>query len=783
MRLTLALVASATLIVGCRKEEGFEPAVTAMDAPTPSAVVVDPSVGSGSVLIPVRVTNSYGVAVANLTGEVTLSFAGEALDDSTATLALDPWGYGEVELSSTTPQAVLVTVTNASTGGSGATGTATITGGADLTTGFFPGWLAQATADEVIAINGGLLMREGGTLSWQSFEAGSPTRQVATFPDLAGLAVGDIDEDGTEDLAVWRDREVHLLRGRPGGGFGYKVGYEAEATVRGVAIGRLDSALSADVAILYSDSAEGGVQLLSGDGVWGFEPTEPRELFFDFWGVSAGDWDNDGQDELAMLAADEDGMGVVYRYELGESGWATAGITLADDLDRPMRPGSRVLPGVDITGDGLQELLVVGVPPDTTGQQPLAMYTFASGTKVYELSWGSFAVTPSDVSGDGTADLVVTERDPDVLRIISVDTDDGQLINRTAGDIPLTESVAVADTDGEDLPEILLHDGEVIFGLPGVRDEEVEARWKTRSEGSVLFGGLAAVGPVLTVELDGSAGTELLLARTISGVVALQALDVVSDGEGGFKFTGSTAGRIDVDGGASGAATALDLAYCGGVLFALISDGGTTLYAATPIGVESLALVAQVDVSASAIACGDGDVFGAVVVLGGGEVVAYDATLNLLGQTSVPTSAEDVAVATLSGAGPEIVTCETAGCSLLAADLDLDGFDEVIEGGDAPTLTGWGSSESLPLGGVPTLGDFDGDGLDDVLFTDVSTGRISIHLSLVGALAPARVQHTRRSIAGPALLADGDGDEIREVFMLEVSGGLYMSRPSTTAAE
>ena len=88
MRLSLALVASATWMVGCRKEEGFEPAVTTMDAPSPSAVIVDPSVGSGSVLIPVRVTNSYGVAVANLTGEVTLSFAGEALDDSTATLAL-----------------------------------------------------------------------------------------------------------------------------------------------------------------------------------------------------------------------------------------------------------------------------------------------------------------------------------------------------------------------------------------------------------------------------------------------------------------------------------------------------------------------------------------------------------------------------------------------------------------------------------------------------------------------------------------------------------------------
>ena len=105
------------------------------------------------------------------------------------------------------------------------------------------------------------------------------------------------------------------------------MGYEANATVRGVAIGRLDSVLAADVAILYSDDSVDGVQLLSGDGVWGFEPTEPRELFFDFWGASAGDWDNDGRDELAMLASDEDGMGIVYRYELGDAGWATAGIT------------------------------------------------------------------------------------------------------------------------------------------------------------------------------------------------------------------------------------------------------------------------------------------------------------------------------------------------------------------------------------------------------------------------------------------------------------------------
>lgn len=773
MRSRFALLA---LLAGCTKEEGFDVLVATLPTPAVSEVVVRSAVGAGSVTIPILQLNTYGVPTGG--GSASVLLEGLGLSTSSATVEFDAWGWAELTVSSSTPQEVTARL---SSGGSA--GSSWITAPLPQPTSLYPGWETRMVHDRVERVETGLVIQSGTALLWLSPTPGAQPVQFAQFQDagIGGFTVADIDEDGLSDLAVWSGTEVHLLRGRSGGGFGWTLGYSVEHPVAGVAVGRVDEQLSRDLVIAWSDAdaEEGGFQALSGDGAWGFEPTAPRTFETEIFDIAAGDWDGDGLDELAVMVADEDGEGEVVRYVSSADGWFATGYELGGgSLDAPLRPGSRVAPPVDINGDGLDELVLVG-SPDEGARRPLAFYVFANDdTTLFQFDFSAYALAIGDLSGDGAEELVIAEADEDVLRLITSDSDDGTMKNRSVGAMVLPSALAVAELDDAEPLDLVSGEPSLLRGWPGELDETLTGRWDLRSEGWNLFA-LATSGIVEVMELDGDAQPEVLVVRAVSSTVSLQLLSISTSDEGALTIGGDAGDRVSVDEGGAGAATGLDLAVCGESVYVLVDDGDTWLYAVDMPGGAALELRAGVQVDATAIACGELD-GGAVAAAGGGVLSLFDADLNPVGTQATSPDVGDLALVNLDGTGDQAQVCDTEGCGILAEDLDGDGLDEVVTfDGTIAWMEGWGTSWSLGGTGIPSVLDYDGDGLLDVVLTDLDLGVVFVYRTLDGAQAPPVVLHTRKALGGKAMPGDVDGDGVQELLFAEPEGGLYFSDPST----
>lgn len=768
MRSRLALFA---LLAGCTKEEGIDVLVTAMDPPEVSELVVGSSVGAGTVLVPVLQLNTYGIPTGG--GSTSVLLEGVGLSTASASVEFDVWGWGEVEVSSATPQPLTARLS------SGAEAVSWITSPLEVSYGLYPGWNLGFIPDRVEPVESGLVLQSGAELYWMPTGPSAQPVRVAALPEApAGWVVSDIDEDGVSDIALWLGNEVHLLRGRSAGGFGWQAGYTVEQPVAGVAVGRVDEQYSLDLVVAWSDDGEGGFQVLSGDGAWGFTATAPRLFETDLWAVQTGDWDLNGVAEVAVMIPnpEEDDEGIVVRYIGTADGWLTTGYELGGNyLDAPLREGSGFAANPDIDGDGMDEMVLVGSPTQGS-RRPLAFYTFADeDTTLYQFDFAAYTLAVADLSDDGAEELVLVESDEGVMRMITSDTDDGTLKNRSLGAMALPAAIAVADVDDAGLPDVVTA-ADRMLAWPGEADETMTGGWDLRSEGWSLFS-VAASGVVDVRELDGDAQPEVLVVRAVSGTVVLQLLHVATSDEGGLTIQSEAGARASVDEGGAGEATGLDLAVCEGVAYVLVEDNGRFLYSVDLRDPTNLTLLGGVSVNATAIACGalEG---GAVAALVGAQAQLYDADLNAVGTQAVASGAQDLAIADLDGGGLAVVTCESAGCSLLAVDLDGDGLHEVIEGGSSATLTAWGQSVPLGAVGAPGAVDYDQDGVLDVVLHDADTGVVEVLRVLDGGVAPSLLLHTRQSLAGPAMSGDADGDGVEELFFTNPDGGLYFSEPS-----
>lgn len=770
MRKRIALV---LILAGCEKGTSFEAATTEMSRPALAGAEVGAAIGEGTVTIPVRMLNSLGIPSGG--GTATVVLEGLGLSSSSANVEFDSWGWAEVPVSSALPQRVTARVTASSDGTPGGEADSYITSPLTDQPSLYPGFHLDFVPDRVEAVEIGFILQAGPEFYWMPSTPGSLPVRFASLPETpAGWITADIDEDGLADIAMWWGQEVHLLRGRSGGGYGWQAGFTLESTVRGVAVGRVDEQLSRDIVIAYSDDEEGGFQPLSGDGAWGFTPTAPRTFELDLMAITAGDWDYDGQDELALMSMNEDGFGEVTRYASSAEGWFPTGYELAGyDLDVPLREGSGFAPNGDINADGYDELILVGSPSEGN-RQPLAFYTFDEQTTLFQFAYDSYALTVEDLSGDGAEELVLVESDENVLRLITADTDDGSMKNRSAGLMEPPAALAAADIDGEGLLDLITA-ADFLRVFPGEQDDTLNGRWTFQDEGLNLFA-LASSEVLHVFELDGDSQPEVLTVRVVSNTTVLQLLNV-STTDGAITIGGDAGDRVSVDEGAGGAAQGLDLAICDDVAYVLVDDGAHWLYAINIVDSSTVELRASVAVEATAIACGELD-GGAVAALTGSQALLYDADLNQVGSAAVASTTVDIAIANTDGANA-LYTCETTGCSLLAVDLDGDGVQELVESGESATLSAWGESLPLGLGGEPSALDYDGDGRVDLLLTDTALGSVAVLRTLDEAIAPPLMLHTRYAVGGPAMAGDVDGDGIQELFFAEPEGGLYFTKPST----
>ena len=751
------LILSGLAVLGCKDKEQPEPRFALMET-SAVGVEVGSAAGVGEVRIPIRVVNEYGAAVP--TSETVTVRATSAVDDVTETLTPDGLGVASLSLSGA-PQAILVEVIDG-VGELGEDATSWILGGEPDAHGldWLPVMPTGLDVDQTYAAEGGVALIADQEVWWQPATPGVPAQHMLTMSEAnRGAWEVDIDADGLPDLALWNEQEIILLRGHARAGYvwGWGVAMEPDVTLQWLGIGDADSDGIRDVVMLLNDDGTQVVQVLGGDGVWGFDDElEALEPDIGLRSVAAG-WHSSGGGASILVLADD------YRlrqYNLDGGEWALKG----SDLTPSLPDDAYLAVSRDITGDGVDEALILQ-PPVSSGNRGLTILNYGNGPTVYSVAYDTFREGFSDVNGDGVQDIVLSEGGADPrLGVITVKSDGNNFTFTSLLSVDAPGPMAAGDFNDDGVVDLALHDGELRL-YPGRFDEEDQ--WDVASPKNQSWE-VDPLGPLWSGDLDGDGRAEVVVVRLREGRATLSVFTFEDDPEDGSLQLG-TAARADVDDlDESGTASASDVAACGDTAYAVINDGGDDYLVSVPSsGGGTTAL--SVAVSGDRVTCGDfgGDI---VVAVGGASgVTFYDAELNEIQSQG---GVGDLDADGLQGLG----TCD-GDCTVEAGDLDGDGDPEVLTGGESPTLAGWSDLWDLSGSGEASFFDMDGDGWPDSALSDGASQRITVYPTLSGAPGPATYWTWNKDFVGRVMMADVDGDGRPEALVATDEGQLIHTQP------
>jgi hypothetical protein len=238
---------------------------------------------------------------------------------------------------------------------------------------------------------------------------GAPT----TAGVVAGLAAGDLDGDGTLDVAAAGTTfslavQAETALGDAAGGFSPAATLTLAAHVipdrtdDRVAIGQLDASLDAFPDVVVADRSEGLVHVLLGDGTGGLAPavgspypvTAVRNALVD---VAVADVTGDGWPDV--LAAVPAGVAVLA----GDGSGALSAAVLWPSSAEPAS-----LATGDLDGDGIADVAVAERSAGTvTVHRSASAAPLTLADPVYLTS--PTAVAIADLDGDGALDLAVTD--------------------------------------------------------------------------------------------------------------------------------------------------------------------------------------------------------------------------------------------------------------------------------------------------------------------------------------------------------------------------------------
>jgi len=763
----------------CSEDDGSAQATQLIEPGSPVAVVIDSALGVGQVEIGVRLINGYGIAVPADRGQVQLSVSGIEVDAGDGIVQVDALGYGSLLASSDVPQALLATVLSAPEGAqAGGTGTSWIVSSAVPESGFYPAWAAETEPNFLHALDQGLILSQGSQVYWQDGQPTSPPVLVAQMPTaVQGLIAADFDRDGVEDAVLWTYDEVVLLRGRFEGGFSWGTGYTVPGeSVRGVGVGDANLDGIQDMVVAYGVESSGGFEVLLGSGAWTFQAEPALAVSEDIWSVALCQLNDDGRPDVALLVADENGVGTVLRYGPGSTGsWANNGNDLAGGaLANPLGRGSRLLGCSDLKGSPETQELVATGPLDDP-QRPLVWYSFEGGnTTEFKLQYAGYQVALGDATGDGLDDVVLTERDSNQLRVLSWQEDQGNFLNDAVMAVPMGGVIGVNDVNGDGAADILVTSG-VLALYPGQVEEA--GQWNLVQDDFTVYG-VSDFGLQTSADLDGDGLPEHVAVRSFDGSTVLQVFTWELE-DGIPKLITPALSRASIDGGSSSSdAEPLDMAICENTIYTLVQDSGQYLFRMEISANGEITEVSSAAVSGTVVACGEIGEISAVVSNELGLWVGYDSELSEVDSGDFGSSIVDIAMADTSGNGDVLEFCEALDCNLHVADLDGDGVEELLRGGSAPSAFGWEVELEFDQPGVVSTLDWDGDGRLDVALTDTDLERVAIYLSLERSYAPPIILHGVRDLDGPAQAADLNGDGVSELLLRVLDGNL-MRAPGT----
>ena len=212
-----------------------------LDGGVYTAVRVVPSVGVGTVDVPVLLLNSYGAPISG--GTVDVSVAGATAVAASTSVATDNWGYAEVQVATSGPEAFTVTPLSSSDGAEvevAETCWSVSAGFPDLE--LMPSWPLDGVTDaaHLVTVSGGYVVAGANEVWFLPASEGVPPHSVLYLTDpILGIMATQVDADGVFDLLVYSAAEVVLLRGRASGGMSWGAGF---GTQNGMSI----SAVSAE---------------------------------------------------------------------------------------------------------------------------------------------------------------------------------------------------------------------------------------------------------------------------------------------------------------------------------------------------------------------------------------------------------------------------------------------------------------------------------------------------------------------------------------------------------
>jgi hypothetical protein len=629
----------------------------------------------------------------------------------------------------------------------------------------------------VAGTNGATLYSVGPDIYWQSHSLNSTPQLSATLnADALGLLWMDLDDDGHSDAIVWSASEVLLLRGSAlglvwGGGFSM-----SEGTIVHVASDAIDNDSFPDLAIAYSNVGSPGVQVLLNNGAWGFDAIATLDLAIDPESISIGNFLGNQVQELAIL---QEGSILRYRWDVDEERWLNSG----QDLRPEPGFGAGAMLGVseDISGEGADELFIVEAPVDG-GERRLAFYELNhERPMVYDLRFESNEYLLGDATGDGVMDVLILQDDEEgraELRALTSDVEgEDPYRNRSFSTLSHVGHMGLSDHNGDGIADLTVtdeairhHQGRIPKpGYWAVSDPGIGG-WDMSVDGGAML---------IDANKDGKK-LDLLVIRDVDGQTSLWS----------YTFSGGTNGadlnlvrnptyQRSLDNRNSATrARFLDWDLCdsnGQFIYMLVDDGGSWLFVTKVQTNGSVPGRADISLRADKVTCGDFANGASVAAVSfAGEVSYFDDALNPMGTENIGPM-DDVVAADLDGNGAQLYSC-TGNCSLAAADVDGDGIDELVQGGDDAQFR-WGSGEFVDLGttGTPSFSDVDGNGILDLILTSTVSGHFQVHPLFAGSMAPAMAWHTRQPITGLAIGGDVDADGLAEFFLVSAAGDLLLA--------
>jgi hypothetical protein len=271
-------------------------------------------------------------------------------------------------------------------------------------------------------------------------------RTFAAGASPVGVAVGDLNGDGSQDLVVTDQSggTVSVLLGNEDGSFQPAVSY-AVGAVQSVAIGDFNGDGIPDLAVADGNQA---VRVLLGHGDGTFGPARTFAVGNNPQTIAVGDFNGDGLLDLAVACYGSDNVSVLLGN--GDGSFQPARSFAAGHLPQGLAVG-------DFNGDGVQDLAVTDGGGSPFNGSVSVLLGNGDGSfqtaRDYPVGASPNAVAVGDLSGDGVQDLVVADLggtgDLGSVGVLRGHGDGTFQPARTLGAGARPASVAVADFTGD----------------------------------------------------------------------------------------------------------------------------------------------------------------------------------------------------------------------------------------------------------------------------------------------------------------------------------------------